>query len=103
VSAAHTPGPWVYRPHDFDDWGIVRVTADESRYGFVICQARNPEVTGEQLGAYRESGVDPYEANARLIAAAPALLEALEELLKIRSGRTAKMARAAIAAAKGDA
>lgn len=78
---AHTPGPWVYRPHDHDDWGIVRVTADESRYGFVICQARNPDVIGDSLDAYRKSGGDPYEANARLIAAAPALLDALRGLL----------------------
>jgi len=34
-----------------------------------------------QLNAYRGSGVDPYEANARLIAAAPALLEALREAI----------------------
>jgi len=33
-----------------------------------------------QLNAYRGSGVDPYEANARLIATAPVLVEALREI-----------------------
>ena len=104
----HTPGPWEYRPHDHDDWGIVRVGAIKGkRWGHVICQARNPDVGFDDLGAYREGKRDPYEANAHLIAAAPALLEALEALVgsfeKHRPKAYWDAARAAIALARGEA
>lgn len=74
--ANHTPGPWSYRPYKHDDWGTVRGPDDG-----VICQARDPgAVDAVTLAKHRERGTDPWEANARLIAAAPELLEALEEL-----------------------
>lgn len=72
--SGHTPGPWSYRTQPHDDWGVVRA----GRY--IICQARDPRVDHLDLGEYRRTKVDPFEANARLIAAAPDLLEALEEL-----------------------
>ncbi len=65
-----TPGPWEYRPDDFDDWGVVR----HGRYH--LCKARDPRVSFEDLPKYRASKTDPYEANARLISAAPELAEA---------------------------
>lgn len=70
----HTKGPWSYGLEDYDDWGIARVPA-----GFIICQARAP-VTEEEKSQCRVNGTDPYEANARLIAAALELLEALDNL-----------------------
>ena len=33
--AAHTPGPWHYRPMEFDDWGIVRAYDG----GFIVARA----------------------------------------------------------------
>lgn len=72
-SAAFTPGPWFYRPQPYDDWGWVR-----DGNGRMVAQARAPEA-GE-LEDYRASDTDPYEANARLIAAAPDLYEALKSL-----------------------
>lgn len=73
MNAAHTPGPWAYRPDTHDDWGTVRA----GRYH--ICQARDPRyVDDEYLRQCRVERRDPWEANARLIAAAPELLAALE-------------------------
>jgi hypothetical protein len=74
MSGEHTRGPWSYRSQPHDDWGIVR----SGRY--IICQARNPAVDFDDLHKYRANDTDPYEANARLIASAPELLDALERI-----------------------
>jgi hypothetical protein len=105
----HTPGPWAYRPDEYDDWGCVRapVTEQGQFRGGIICQASDPEARDAiTLAKHREAGTDPWEANARLIAAAPELLEALEECLREHGGFTIKgqcerRARAAIAKARG--
>ena len=77
---SHTPGPWEFDPID-------RVV-----------------VKGSAEIAYM--GWSANGADARLIAAAPELLEALEEVLgweTLCPVETYEMARAAIAKAKGDA
>lgn len=96
MSAQHTPGPWT-----LDDRGckfIVHKTGD----GYItrdICR-----MDGSTMAAFAQ------EANARLIAAAPELLESLQEvtflleaLLKLRGepspGSIGAKARAAIAKA----
>lgn len=84
----HTPGPWV-ELHDFDgDYGI---------FG------------GPNLVAVTNHDTDEDHANARLIAAAPEMLEALEELLGrvqgLLGGEPAELwckADAAIRKAKGE-
>lgn len=73
--SGHTPGPWEYRSQPHDDWGLVRA----GRY--IICQARDPKVDHLDLSHYRRTKTDPFEANARLISAAPDLLLQLSELL----------------------
>lgn len=75
MTAKHTPGPWVYRPFKHDDWGFVRNGA-----GDLIARASGPTTAAER-NAHREAKTDPYKANARLIAAAPAMLEALKDCL----------------------
>jgi len=102
----HTPGPWSYRSELHDDWGFVRAGR------FLICQARDPRyMDNEHLAQCREVGRDPWEANARLIAAAPDLLDALKLLESaarilppnIDPSSPLAQARAAIAKAEGGA
>lgn len=66
-----TPGPWTYRPKEDDDWGFVR-----GPIGRLVARAASGRVLNEdELGAHRRNGTDPYEANARLIAASPQLYD----------------------------
>ena len=67
----HTPGPWI--PERDDNEGIIFILDDE---GEDICLITNDE------SIFSEAD----EANARLIAAAPEMLDALIRLIKtIRS------------------
>ncbi len=91
-TAQHTPGPWMVEP---DEDGLFLVV-DESR---------------EMDYIYIDQQQDNREANARLIAAAPEMLAALEVVVESwtsqfeRNGHLApdwcKQARAAIAKATG--
>lgn len=76
---SHTPGPWKV-----DEDGHIEA------HGGIVCMLIDTDYTIAQ-----------DKQNAALIAAAPDLLEALRGILKIRSGRTVKAARAAIAKAEG--
>lgn len=67
-----TQGPWLYRPQPYDDWGSVR-----NGDGYLVAVAANPSISEHQYAEHRAARTDPYEANARLIAAAPELVEAL--------------------------
>lgn len=81
METKHTQGPWLYRPQEYDDWGIVRAAAlDENGYQRVICQA-NHVTDPTELCAHMVNGTDPAEANARLIASAPDGLELAQEFL----------------------
>jgi hypothetical protein len=97
----HTPGPWVVTPHpdqNVDVFAVGEVTDEAFQYGLshTIC--------------YQNA-----EANARLIAAAPELLEALTrleaELVEDKygegyeplQGENMALARSAIAKATGEA
>ena len=74
---AGTQGPWIYRPDQYDDWGVVKVD------GCVICQARDPErLDSTTLAQHRKNGTDPWEANARRIARVPDM-EA--EIIRLRA------------------
>lgn len=72
-----TKGEWFYSTGPTEDWGMVRAE-DFS----VVCQARNPSVTYDELSGFRREGLDPFKANDQLIAAAPDMAEALELLLE---------------------
>jgi len=89
----YTPGPW-------DFWS-----------GYAAFDQIEAEITaqdGDVVVAQYNNLIEQGEFNARLIAAAPDLLEALENLLAVREGvggtkyHADDIARAAIAKAKGE-
>ena len=94
----HTPGPWTAR---------IQKNKSHADLGWII-EHSNGRIGWASL-AYadtnREAGADDpsREANARLIAAAPDLLAALEGVLRVADRATVEFdaARAAIAKARG--
>lgn len=87
----HTPGPWN------------RIKGDRNVYSAAGTVCKTPAILGGGSAATN------WEANARLIAAAPDLLEALEALLDYAESGwdhfpdVSVNARAAIARARGEA
>lgn len=80
----HTPGPWVAVEHEGENgywWQVLQGAWDVSHNG-----ASDPGVVADA----RYSAMTPAEneANARLIAAAPELLEAAKDFIrKVDEGR----------------
>lgn len=91
----HTPGPWEIEEHYHFGYRWISGPEHSQLAQVVWCM----EYEDRSLGC---------EANAHLIAAAPELLEALENLLKVHEGEggtqhhAGDMARTAIAKAKGE-
>lgn len=88
--SAHTPGPWAYRPSN--DGHFIAGAGENSGYLAEVRQCRSKQ---------------DIRADARLIAAAPELLESLQSVLNrcLDSQGLAdayKQARAAIAKATGE-
>ena len=74
----HTPGPWCV-----SDGNLLRVTNINKKHPVVVCGVhRNGKYGGKVCG-------DPL-ANARLIAAAPDLLEALQNAVNHLEGGSAR-------------
>lgn len=85
----HTPGPWIHHPED----NIITTKGDCK---LIECQARSLHVSTSER-----------DANARLIAAAPELLEVLVDVMFrhvpfSNKAEYAEKARAAIAKATGE-
>ena len=116
MTAKHTPGPWVVLPEEADkDYLRIRGTRLSCRYK--VANVHMPRLW-ESHDVLRDRENAESWANARLIAAAPELLEALEEAENAladyiptieRTGASLnyghsvlKKARAAIAKATGD-
>ncbi len=89
MKATHTPGPWIVRCHDMVYDANNRLVADCEN----LDKSKRPAPP-----------VESDMANARLIAAAPELLQALEDVIDLLalSGHD-KKARAAISKARGEA
>ena len=66
---SHTPGPWIYSKHGFN------VLTADARQSICAVHAIHPGHVSSQ------KDIEEHNANARLIAAAPELLETLKELL----------------------
>lgn len=102
---AHTPGPWKVLEHSWSDTSIVAKGFDHG-----ICSLDINHATEESV----EADEALMAANARLIAAAPDLLEALQSIAECcEEDQTARdyasrqteirgIARAAIAKATGE-
>ena len=93
---AHTPGPWVARMVDSQEWHI-----DSRHYAQTGAGTWSGLAVAYGCDDMPDEGARVAEANARLIAAAPELLEALDLLLHDRTPWTVSCARAAIAKATG--
>lgn len=100
----HTPGPWVVKPEKEDDT-YLRIRGQALGHRFKIAKVLCPanEDFEQLISEWRET-----QANARLIAAAPDLLEALQLCLaRLEPAMTelefeaVDAARAAIAKATG--
>ena len=87
--STHTPGPWVVTDPDMDGFMSIKARIDDS----YICRTYGWEA----------EYADEERANALLIAAAPDLLSALDEIVAIsdRKHDAWDRAKAAIAKAKG--
>ena len=85
----HTPGPW-----SICNDGFVY-----DKNGERVCSPHSTLPGGERYKQHRKS----WQQNARLIAAAPDLLEALKQIDEqtVEGGRINTLARAAIAKAEG--
>jgi hypothetical protein len=111
MTTQHTPGPWIFGIRDFDDECkrvFIEKPFDYKGPGFFD----NPGIFGadgtEVVGCDEYSIFNSPE-DARLIAAAPDLLEALKEMLDNHEDActgygegAAEKARAAIAKATGE-
>jgi hypothetical protein len=98
TDAKHTPGPWVYEVIMGDD-----PNGDEWPEEIEVTGATGVHIHSHDLG-YNDDVDDQILANARLIAAAPDLLDALQFYAdRFAIDPAGDIARAAIAKAKGGA
>lgn len=83
MSTKHTPGPWFHNAHPYDnqDEYVLNIepTDETKSIEFVNSQLAtvHRNTNNFSLGLYRRTK-EEAEANARLIAAAPELLDALK-------------------------
>ena len=73
TQANHTPGPWI---RDGDDIGVETTVAGDLVF-LVVCELREPSLY------HTADTIVQQEANARLIAAAPDLLAALQVIVAL--------------------
>lgn len=94
---SHTPGPWATEINEYGSRRIGVVFAGGRNIARICGKGSMPQPAANSFGAL----TDESDANARLIAAAPDLLEALLKCLPLIEGEVPASAIAAIARAKG--
>jgi hypothetical protein len=94
MSGKHTPGPWVAQ---FVRYGGTRILADNKP---IVWVPPDETVEDPSTGRILETTSDEADACARLIAAAPDLLEALQGLIEFvpHAGGLPDLRKAALAA-----
>ena len=97
---AYTKGPWVHDRRPFADWGEVRSTSG------MVAKCSVNLWGDEHLNKHRREKTDPTADNARLIAAAPDMYEALAAMCDVGGlddgGDVFEKAKAALAKARGE-
>lgn len=79
MSDKHTPGPWKFG-QQYGQWFVRQDPKDWDGGGYQHVCNLPAERKGNHYG-------DMFAANARLIAAAPELLDALRDLLDVMTGK----------------
>lgn len=109
-AATHTPGPWWPLQNSAGAWMVATYRDSDEQANDKRIGSTSGAIICTSIGDYTEARTSGNEkANARLIAAAPDLLQALIDIEKYvndsRLGETheAQQARAAIAKATGGA
>lgn len=100
MSTQHTPGPWHFVEKNvgaMPDHGYCLLHGEPAEFGW---EKNLFVVVGASGNAVRALGEGVPEANAKLIAAAPELLEALQEIVRNWDGEPEDMAAANAAISK---
>jgi hypothetical protein len=89
-----TPGPWLYRPNKYDDWGIIKtadVSADGRDVGYIVARAYYGGcITQEIENQARVDKSCPYAHNGLLITASRTALPELIALCEQMAGALEK-------------
>lgn len=86
LAEAATPGPWLYRPDNIDDWGWVRTSHEEDGFKPLVAEAlRGSMKDNSDFDEHRRNKTDPYYHNAAYIAAAnpKTILELLDRIAEL--------------------
>lgn len=82
-----TPGPWYYRPQEYDDWGFIR-GGEPGEFGLpVVAVGREVQYSDIGHDEHRRAGTDPYGPNSELIAEAITALPALLDLIAAQASQ----------------
>lgn len=83
LAKAATPGPWRAKPHEFDDWGVIR-SPDGLQVALAMDGIRYFGGYDDLLNSHRRANTDPTQHNMDFIAHAredvPALIAEVRRL-----------------------
>ena len=104
MTTQHTPGPWIYSAHKDNT---------NSRVSFSVgtaCKEEHKFMNGSDIGRYTAQcsnsdalmSVNEAESNARLVAAAPELLQELKHAYKYMFGKKGRRVKSLINSIEGN-